>query len=347
MKYTILIVDDEPANLRVLDRLFRDDYTVLTAESGAAGLELLRRHDVALILSDQRMPGMTGVDFLRQSAIMRPQTVRVILSGYTDVTDLVEAINSSVVYKYITKPWVSADIRQTVTRAVEHYSSAKNHHLLGQEFVRQEERLESTVQAFVNLGRELIAVRSSELADHCRRTSNYAALIGDQFNMDPGELEQLIFASLLHEIVNVRTPIEININNPVLTIDQQRVMRSSFEAGVRFISNVPALDDVATIIRHQHEHYDGTGYFDSLDGEKIPFGSRVLAVANAFDEIHSGRNPELLCTDEEVAVWLRRRAGSEFDPDIVEVCLETIFRQTTGQTDELSQFTVQSPSVYV
>lgn len=347
MKYTILIVDDEPANLRVLERLFRVEYNVLTADSGTAGLELLRRHDVSLILSDQRMPGMTGVEFLRQSAIMRPQTVRVILSGYTDVSDLVDAINSGVIYKYITKPWVSTDMRQTVQRAIEHYESAKNHHLLGQEFARQEARLQTTVQSFVNLGRELIASRNPDLAEHCRRTSNYAALIGDQFNLDPVELERLIFASLLHEIVGVRSLVDININNPVLTPDQQRVMKGSYEAGIRFVSSVPDLDDVARIIRHQHEHYDGTGYFDGLEGEQIPFGSRVLAVANAFDEIHSGRKPELLCTDEEVAEWLRRRAGSEFDPDIVEVCLETVLYSAGGQSDEAVKNFVPSSPAYL
>ncbi len=75
------------------------------------------------------------------------------------------------------------------------------------------------------------------------------------------------------------------------------------------------------IVRYQHEHYDGTGFFDGLDGEKIPFLSRILAVANAFDEINSGRNPAFFCTDEEAADWLRNRSGVEFDPQVVEACL--------------------------
>ena len=110
MKYKILLVDDEPANLRMLERLFRDDHEVITAESGAAALELLAHNDVALIISDQRMPGMTGIEFLKQAAEMRAQTVRIILTGYTDVGDLVEAVNSGVVYKYVTKPWVNTNL---------------------------------------------------------------------------------------------------------------------------------------------------------------------------------------------------------------------------------------------
>src|SRR5215210_6797600 len=99
MTYKILIVDDEPANLRLLERLFRREYQVISAESGSEALELLKRHDIALIISDQRMPFMTGIEFLKFAAQMRPQTVRIILTGYTDVNALIESINSGIVYK--------------------------------------------------------------------------------------------------------------------------------------------------------------------------------------------------------------------------------------------------------
>src|SRR5580765_3280532 len=110
MKYKILIVDDEAANLRMLERLFRDEYEPIIAESGEEALEMLNHFDVALIISDQRMPGMAGIEFLKKAAEMRPQTVRIILTGYTDVNDLVEAVNSGVLYKYLVKPWINTDL---------------------------------------------------------------------------------------------------------------------------------------------------------------------------------------------------------------------------------------------
>jgi response regulator RpfG family c-di-GMP phosphodiesterase len=118
MTYKILIVDDEPANLRLLERLFRRNYEIITATSGTEGLELLRQHDAAVIISDQRMPGMTGVEFLKLAAEMRKHTLRIILTGYTDASALVEAINSGVVYKYVTKPWNNDDLQQTVALAL-------------------------------------------------------------------------------------------------------------------------------------------------------------------------------------------------------------------------------------
>lgn len=130
MAYKIMIVDDEPANLRLLERLFRNDFNVLTAESGADALGLLEQHDVALILTDQRMPGMSGIELLKRTTSIRPHMVRIILTGYTDVESLVEAINSGQVYRYVTKPWNNDDLRLTVKRALAHYETNKARHEL-------------------------------------------------------------------------------------------------------------------------------------------------------------------------------------------------------------------------
>src|SRR5712692_5237262 len=128
MPYKILIVDDEPANLRTLARLFREDYEVLTAASGDEALALLGQHDVALLITDQRMPGMTGIELLKKTVPLRPRMVRIILTGYTDVDALVEAINCGQVYKYVTKPWNNEELRLTVSRALEHYETNKARH---------------------------------------------------------------------------------------------------------------------------------------------------------------------------------------------------------------------------
>jgi diguanylate cyclase (GGDEF)-like protein/PAS domain S-box-containing protein len=123
MSDKILIVDDESAYLRLLTRIFRREYQIICAGSGDEAIEMLKLHNVALIISDQRMPGMTGVEFLKIAAKIRPNTIRIILTGYTDIDTLVEAINSGVIYKYISKPWHEEDLQQTVKRAMEHFKS--------------------------------------------------------------------------------------------------------------------------------------------------------------------------------------------------------------------------------
>lgn len=133
MTYKIMIVDDEPANLRVLERLFRADYRVVTAPSGAEALALLEQNDVALMISDQRMPEMTGIELMTKTVDIRPHMVKILLTGYTDVGAIIAALNSGLVYRYLTKPWTNDDLRLTVSRALEHYEMMKAKHQLGME----------------------------------------------------------------------------------------------------------------------------------------------------------------------------------------------------------------------
>ncbi len=125
-KQKILVVDDEPDNLDLLYRTFRKDFSVLKAESGMNALEVLASEgEVAVIISDQRMPEMKGTEFLSKTVPQFPDTVRIILTGFTDIEDLVEAINAGQVYKYITKPWDPGELKAVVQRAAETYDLLK------------------------------------------------------------------------------------------------------------------------------------------------------------------------------------------------------------------------------
>lgn len=125
-KPKMLVVDDEPDNLDLLYRTFRRDFQVLKAESGINALSILSKEgEVAVIISDQRMPEMKGTEFLSKTVPQFPDTVRIILTGFTDVEDLVEAINSGQVYKYITKPWDPNELKAVVQRAAETYELLK------------------------------------------------------------------------------------------------------------------------------------------------------------------------------------------------------------------------------
>ncbi len=125
-KLKMLVVDDEPDNLDLLYRTFRRDFNVLKADSGIQALDVLATEgEVAVIISDQRMPEMKGTEFLSKTVPQFPDTVRIILTGFTDIEDLVEAINSGQVYKYITKPWDPGELKAVVQRAAETYDLLK------------------------------------------------------------------------------------------------------------------------------------------------------------------------------------------------------------------------------
>ncbi len=126
-KPKMLVVDDEPDNLDLLYRTFRREFNVLKADSGVAALEVLKSEgEVAVIISDQRMPEMKGTEFLSKTVPEFPDTVRIILTGFTDVEDLVDAINSGQVYKYITKPWDPNELKNVVQKAADSYETVKS-----------------------------------------------------------------------------------------------------------------------------------------------------------------------------------------------------------------------------
>jgi signal transduction histidine kinase len=122
--HTLLAVDDEPANQRAVRRALADDHTVLVAGSGAEALDLMAREPVTLVISDHRMPGMTGAAFLAETVERYPEVIRVVLTGYPEVEVLVEAINRGHVYHFLTKPWQPHELRQVVRRGLDSWEAA-------------------------------------------------------------------------------------------------------------------------------------------------------------------------------------------------------------------------------
>jgi diguanylate cyclase (GGDEF)-like protein len=128
---TLLLVDDEPSIVSSLKRLLRGDgYRILTANSGSEGLQLLAEHTVDLIVSDQRMPEMTGVEFLRKVRQLYPDTVRIVLSGYTELQTVTDAVNGGAIYKFLTKPWDDEQLRGHIQEAVAYGAMANENRLL-------------------------------------------------------------------------------------------------------------------------------------------------------------------------------------------------------------------------
>ncbi|MBS4099532.1 MAG: response regulator [Sulfuricella sp.] len=143
----ILLVDDEENILAALTRLLRrDGYRILKANSGREALELLTTTKVGVILSDQRMPEMSGVEFLRKAKALYPETLRIVLSGYTELKSVTDAINEGAVYKFLTKPWEDELLRAHVREAFEHYEMARENRRLTREILHANQELTAAKQ---------------------------------------------------------------------------------------------------------------------------------------------------------------------------------------------------------
>jgi two-component system NtrC family sensor kinase len=173
----ILCVDDERNVLRALERIFLDeDYEILTAASGEEGLQVLGDSpQVQVVISDFRMPGMNGVEFLKEVFKRRPQTIRIVLSGYADTAAVVAAINEGKIYKFIPKPWNDDELRMTVAKALEHFATQRRNEQLAEELRRKNEEL-SLLNA--DLKERASSCECGLMQEH--RSQVHASLILDQ-----------------------------------------------------------------------------------------------------------------------------------------------------------------------
>jgi DNA-binding NtrC family response regulator len=162
-KHPVMVVDDEPDILFSLELLLRREFAVSTAPGGAQALEVLREHPVHVILTDQRMPGMTGVELLERSRAVCPQAVRIVFTGYADTRAVIDAINKGQVFRYLTKPWDPDDLRAVLHEACAEYDRAVECHRLLHELREQVAqglalvRGRAEAASFVQAGEALLA----------------------------------------------------------------------------------------------------------------------------------------------------------------------------------------------
>jgi two-component system response regulator HupR/HoxA len=140
-RFIVLFVDDEREILRAVEYAYGDDFTVLTAESGPQALELLAQHDAAVIVADQRMAPMNGTEFLERALVVRPDAIRILLTGYADMNAIVRAVNASHIYQYVSKPWNTQELRLTLRRAVAAFHLQRTNIRLMDDLRRANERL--------------------------------------------------------------------------------------------------------------------------------------------------------------------------------------------------------------
>jgi signal transduction histidine kinase len=200
---TFLVVDDEPDILDAIQRMFRRDYRVLTAQNGSEALEIVRSKDVQVVMTDQRMPEMTGVEFLAQLRREHPEIVRVLFTGYSDIDHVIDAINEGHVYRYISKPWKPAELKLFVEQAFDYYESERERDRLLNELKEANRRLEEQNTLLSRTNEELkqldrmktvfMEVVSHELNTPIAITLGYAFLLQKELadDLDPVALKAL------------------------------------------------------------------------------------------------------------------------------------------------------------
>lgn len=315
MTYKLLIVDDEMPNLRLLERLFSSEYQCLTASSGPEAIRLLEQHDVAILITDQRMAGMTGIELLKRTAQLRPHMVRILLTGYTDVEALVEAINCGLVYMYFTKPWNNDDLKLKISRAREHYENNKKRNSLVSANDRLLNTLKETKLAIVNGLADMLKSRNQSEYGHAVRVRGYALAIAERMELGAEENEDLSAAALLHVLGQTHS-FGIGTRR---SDDPAPLTTDHSEGEGRLLTTIPDLGNVKDIIKLHRENFDGTGTPRGLKGDQIPRASRILRVADEYDSLIQPKSSLARMKHDEAMQFLLQRAGRQFDPQVIEI----------------------------
>lgn len=326
MTYKLLIVDDETPNVRLLERLFRQDYICLTASSGEEAMEILNQHEVAVIISDQRMPQMTGLELLKRSADLRPHMVRILLTGYTDLEALVEAVNCGLIYMYVSKPWNNEDLKLRVSRAAEHYENNKLQHSLAANNERLTARIKEMRLGLVRAVAGILQLRDPYFYLHAVRVSKYAELLGATVGLSEELVSDMIAACFLHDLGTVGAAGE---NYSYFGADENvSILRNHAAYTADVVSCVAELKSVADMIRYHYENFDGSGGPLGLIGDQIPIAVRILRVVKSFDLLTSPRDEKQGLSHEAALEILRRGSGKEFDPLVIQSFLDVATQLT-------------------
>lgn len=354
MTHSILIIDDEEPIRRSLRRsLRREGYDIHCVESGFEGLRILDERDIAVVICDQRMPGMSGAEFLSESVGLSPETYRITLTGHTDLASAQRSINEGRVQRFMLKPWDDEELRRAVSEGVKSFELVQENRRLqrvtedqnkkleawSQELERLvddrtselesqnaeldvlQQRFERSLHGTVTVLAGMMEVLAPSLGLHCKRVARCAESLGRHLQLDKKALLDIEFAALLHEIGRVvgatnSKPAQIGLRSG----DPEELVQQA-ESGAGILGEIEGFEDVALSVRCLCERFDGHGP-QGLVGEQIPLASRIVAVADAFDSaVVSPANP----TEPDFENGRKRlqdAAEKEFDPELVKHFLE-------------------------
>lgn len=321
-EHTVLFVDDEEAILKSLSRLFRrKGYMILTALGGEEALSLIKKseHAISLIVSDQRMPGMNGAAFLEKARVLCPDAIRFLLTGYSEMDAIVDAVNKGEIHRYLTKPWNDDDLVLQVKGGLEQYDLIQqNKNLLAltrkqnkqlfdfgkimekkidersrevsdknKELEYLNKELELNLYNIVRAFAALTEMHTPHLKGHGKRVSALAVEIARKMKIAEDEINCIEIAAILHDIGTIGFPIELleKVRDNRCSKDETEHYRQHPAEGQNILAFINRLDDVGLLIRHHHERYDGKGYPDKLFEKEIPIGARIIAIANTYDRI--------------------------------------------------------------
>lgn len=346
----VLLVDDEVGILNSLRRLLRKEpWTLLMAENGEQALALAEQHELDMVVSDARMPGMDGAQVLAAIQQRQPDCARILLTGYADISTTVRAINEGRIYRYVSKPWDDDELLLTLRQGLalrvsererkrlEKLTRLQNHKLrelndsLEQKVSARTAELQQTADmldlAYAELKRsyvlstQVFATMLQQRLPRERHTNEAVISISrawaKQRELDPQTRENLAIAAALYNIGKVTWDDILLAKSADLLYKQDRhIYRLYPEVGESFLMALDPLQDAARIIRHHMERWDGLGFPDRFETGAIPLEARMLRLIVDYVELQAGMVLDRKVKRNDALAWIKRYSGKLYQPEL-------------------------------
>jgi len=336
----VLVVDDEePIRSALKKFLAQQQFESYAAASGEEALNLLRRHKIALMLCDIRMPGTSGVDLVPQALDIEPDLAILMLTAVNDATSAALCMQRGAL-DYLTKPIELADLARAVQRALKRRDTLLESRELNRwlkeevttrtaELHRERQKLErisvATLEALVNA----LEAKDPYMRGHSARVADMSATIAAQLGLPDDEVEHVRVAGRLHDVGKIGTREAVLNKEGPLTPEEFEHVQQHVIIGSQILAPLPHLEHIIPMVRSHHERWDGTGYPDGVRGEQIPLGARIIGVAEVYDALCTARPYQNKLTPEEAIERIADLVGTVVDPRVYEALAAVVARRRT------------------
>lgn len=304
MNNDVLFIDDEVNILNSLVRIFADhDFILHTASSARKGLEILSCNEIAVVITDNKMPGMNGLDLLRLAKVISPDTVRIMLTGCASLDTAIEAINSGEVFRFVVKPWDDKALVAILEDALQRY------HVIKQLQYGDESVMLSIAQT--------IELKDPYTRGHCDRVAHYAIMISRALGLPEESVQEIKQGSWLHDCGKIGVPETILTSSDKLDESQYEIVKKHCLWGAEVARQARLPSRIINIILYHHENFIGGGYPAGLSGCEIPLEARIVSVADTYDALTSNRPYHRALDHGEAIKILAEPQCAHLDPDLV------------------------------
>jgi cyclic di-GMP phosphodiesterase len=325
----VLVVDDEHGVRDLMARWLRmSGYSIFAAATADEAIERAQREHVAVALVDIHMPGHDGHWLTEQLRRRSPDVAVIMVTGLLDVSAACTSLQHGVI-DYLVKPFGRDRLREAVQRGFDWHRTATQERRWREELDVETERLRrhlSDAFAALNINSyesldavlQMLTLREREIYEHAHRVETLSLRLAEAVHAPEHEREALRCAALVHDIGKLALPPALFRKPGPLSADEQALVREGPHFAYELLRGSPFLTCAADLVRHRYERFDGRGFPGGLAGELIPQGSRILAVADSYDTMLAPRPYRDAMSPSDALLELRRCAGHEFDPQIVQ-----------------------------